>query len=321
MNKKMSLGKKLLGKSEIGILIPLVVICVAIGIVNINFFAIDNILDILRTSSFAFIVAVPLTYLLIAADLDLSVGAVTSLGGVVTAFSLVAGVPVLLAMLFGVLAGVVVGLLKAFIIVKGGLPSFITTLGLMYVVNGFISITTQGMPISGFPDAFKFWGQYRIFGKIHLTVVIALVIGVLFHIILSKTKYGRSIYAIGGNRDTAYLAGIPLKKRQIGIHVLVSAFAALAGVFMASRFASAQPTAGTGTELTIMAAVIIGGTSMFGGSGSILGTVIGCVLFSVINNGLILMRIPSFWQNMIYGLILLISIALDRYRQNINNAG
>lgn len=321
MKKNNNVFKLILSKNEIGTLIPLIVVCVVIGIVNINFFAIDNLLDILRTTSFTFIVAVPLTYLLIAADLDLSIGAVTSLGGVVTAFALLAGLPVWVAVILGILSGTVVGIFKAFIIVMGGLPAFIVTLGLQYVVNGFISITTQGMPISGFPDSFKFWGQSKIFNKIHLTVIIALLFGILFHIILTKTKYGRSVFAVGGNRETAYLAGIPVKKRQMGIHILVSAFSALAGVLMASRFASAQPNAGSGTELTIMAAVIIGGTSMFGGSGSIMGTAIGCFLLSVINNGLILMRIPSFWQNLIYGLILLVSIALDKYRQMINSAG
>lgn len=321
MKNKRNLLKLVLSKNEIGTLIPLIAICAVIGIVNINFFAIDNLLDILRTTSFAFIVAVPLTYLLIAADLDLSIGAVTGLGGVVTAFVLTSGMPVFVAIIFGILAGVLVGSLKALIIVIGRLPSFIVTLGLQYVVNGFISITTQGMPISGFPDSFKFWGQSKVFGSIHLTVIIALLIGALFHIILTKTKYGRSIFAVGGNRETAHLAGIPVRKRQIGIHVMVSAFAAFAGVLMASRFASAQPNAGAGTELTIMAAVIIGGTSMFGGSGSILGTTIGCILLSIINNGLILMKIPSFWQNLIYGLILLVSIALDKYRQKINSAG
>ena len=313
--------KIVLSKNEIGTLVPLIVICIVIGAVNINFFAIDNLLDILRTKSFAFIVAVPLTYLLIAADLDLSIGAVTGLGGVVTAFAIKGGLPVFAAIILGILSGTLVGVIKALIIVIGRLPSFIVTLGLQYVVNGFISITTQGMPISGFPSSFKFLGQSKIFSSIHLTVIIAFLIGAIFHIILMKTKYGRSVFAVGGNRETAYLAGIPVKKRQIGIHVMVSTFAAFAGVLMASRFASAQPNAGAGTELTIMAAVIIGGTSMFGGSGSILGTTIGCILLSVINNGLILMRIPSFWQNLIYGLILLVSIALDKYRQRINSAG
>lgn len=320
MKNKNNLFRLMLSKNEIGTLVPLIVICIVIGIVNVNFFAVDNLLDILRTTSFSFIVAVPLTYLLIAADLDLSIGAVTSLGGVVTAFALMNGAPVIIAILLGVFSGTVVGVFKSLIIVKGGLPAFIVTLGLQYVINGIISISTKGMPISGFPESFKFLGQAKVFNKLHLTIIIAILVGVIFHIILTKSKYGRSIFAVGGNCETAYLAGIPVKKRQMGVHILVSTFAAFAGVLMASRFASAQPNSGSGTELTIMAAVIIGGTSMFGGSGSILGTAIGCLLLSIINNGLILMRIPSFWQNLIYGLILLISVALDKYRQIINRA-
>ena len=319
--KGKNMVKFLLGKNEIGTLLPLVIMAMVVGSINSNFLSVGNIIDILRTTSFTFIVAAPLTFLLIAADMDLSIGAVTSLGGIVAAFSLKAGLPVPGAILLALGAGAAAGLIKAFIIVYGALPAFIVTLGLQYVFNGIISITTQGMPISGFSDSFKILGQARLFGVIHYTILFAVVLGIVFYVLLNKTKFGRSVFAVGGNVETAYLAGINVKRVQITIHVMVSVFSALAGVLMASRFASAQANAGSGTELIIMAAGIIGGTSLFGGVGTVVGSAIGCVLLVVISNGLILMRIPSFWQNLIYGMILLISIAIDKYRQKINQAG
>jgi ribose transport system permease protein len=319
--KGKNIVKVLLSKNEIGTLLPLIIMSIVVGTVNKSFLSVGNLIDILRTMSFTFIVAAPLTFLLIAADMDLSIGAVTSLGGIVAAFAIKAGLPVPVAILIALGAGALAGLVKALIIVYGALPAFIVTLGLQYVFNGIISITTQGMPISGFPDSFKVLGQLRLFGRVHFTILFAVILGIIFHVILTKTKFGRSVFAVGGNVETAKLAGINVKRVQITIHIMVSVFAALAGVLMASRFASAQANAGSGTELTIMAAVIIGGTSLFGGSGTVIGSAIGCVLLVVISNGLILMRIPSFWQNLIYGLILLISIAIDKYRQKINQAG
>jgi ribose transport system permease protein len=319
--KVKNIGKFLLSKNEIGTLLPLIIMAIVVGSVNKNFLSPGNLIDILRTTSFTFLVAAPLTFLLISADMDLSIGAVTSLGGVVVAFGLKAGLPVPVAILIALGAGACAGAIKAVIIVYGALPAFIVTLGLQYVFNGIIFITTQGMPISGFPDSFKVLGQARLFGVIHYTIIFALIVGIIFYILLTKTKFGRAVFAVGGNVETAYLAGINVKRIQIGIHIMVSVFSALAGILMASRFASAQANAGSGTELTIMAAVIIGGTSLFGGSGTIIGSAIGCVLLVVISNGLILMRIPSFWQNLIYGLILLISISIDKYRQKVNQSG
>jgi ribose transport system permease protein len=320
MNKKNSLVKTLASKNEIGTLLPLLLMCIIVTAINPAFIAFDNIMDIFRTSSYYLIVGAPLTLLLISADMDLSIGAVTALGGVVCAFAMKAGLPMVVAMLLGLLAGMLVGLFKAYVIVDLQLPALIVTLGIEYAVNGIVSITTQGMSVSGVTETFKIFGQYKLFGKIHLTVILALLIAVIFQVLLTQTKYGRSIFALGGNAETARLAGIPVKKRRRQIHVLVSTFAAFAGILMASRFNSAQTTAGSGTELTVMAAVIIGGTSMFGGTGSVIGSILGCILLAVISNGLVLIKVPSFWQNLIFGIILLISVGIDKYRQKLNSA-
>lgn len=318
--KKNKFIQTLATKNEIGTLLPLVIMCIIVTVINPNFIAFDNLMDIFRTSSYYLIVGAPLTLLLICADMDLSIGAVTALGGVVCMFAMKSGIPMILCILLGLLAGAVVGIFKAWVIVDCELPALIVTLGIQYAVNGIVSITTKGMSVSGATDAFKVLGQSKVFGRIYLTVIIAIVIAVVYQLILSYTKYGRSLFAVGGNRETARLAGIPVKKRKREIHILVSVFAALAGIFMASRFASAQTTAGSGTELTVMAAVIIGGTSMFGGSGSVVGSILGCLLLAVISNGLVLIRVDSFWQNLIFGIILLISVAIDKYRQKISSA-
>ena len=310
--------RSLMRRREIGTIIPLVIMVAVVTIVNPAFLAIGNIIDIFRTATYSFIVAVALTFLMVTGGMDLSIGAVTSLGGIVCGFALVAGLPIPLSILCGILSGVIVGFIKAFFVIGLDLPPFIVTLGVQYAVNGLINVLTEGMPISGFPKGFKSIGQNFIVGRIYYTILIAVAFGIIFHIVLTKTKYGRRLIASDGNAETAYLAGIHVKRIKVGAHVLVSTFAAIAGVLMASRFASAMPNVGSGTELTIMASVIIGGTSTYGGCGSIIGTSIGCLLLAVIANGLVLMRVSSYYQNLIFGLILLLSIVLDKYRQRLS---
>ncbi|MCI9148163.1 MAG: ABC transporter permease [Hungatella sp.] len=307
--------KALLQKPELGTVLPMAILMLAVAIVNISFFNLTNILDILRTASFSFIVAVPITFLMSSGGMDLSIGATTSFGGIICAFALKAGICVPAAVLLALAAGCIVGFLNGIIIVKYSLPAFIATLGMQYVVNGIIAITTEALAISGFGGGFKALSQTKVAGVIPMPIIYAILIGIVGHIVLSRTKFGRSVLAIGGNRETAYLAGINVQAKQIMVYAAVGLFSALSGVLIASRFATAQPAAGTGTELTIMASVIIGGTSMFGGQGTIIGSALGCVLFATIQNALIVMGISTFWQNLIFGIILLVAIFIDKYRR------
>lgn len=311
--KKMQSGmskavKALLQKPEMGTVLPLAILMLAVAIVNASFFNMTNILDILRTAGFSFIVAVPITFLMSSGGMDLSIGAITSFGGVICAFALKAGMPLPVAVILALAAGSLVGFLNGVIIVKYALPAFIATLGMQYVVNGIIAITTEALAISGFSDSFKALSQTKVGGVVPMPVIYAILIGIVGHIVLSRTKFGRSVLAIGGNRETAYLAGINVRAKQIMVYTAVGFFSALSGILIASRFATAQPAAGTGTELTIMASVIIGGTSMFGGQGTIIGSALGCILFAAIQNALIVMGISTFWQNLIFGIILLVAI-------------
>ncbi len=310
---------KLLSNNEVGTLFPLLALCVVITCVNPQFLNYYNIIDVLRTASFSFIVAIPVTFIMISGGIDMSIGAVTSMGSVLTAITIVKWrlpIPVAVIVTIG-LCGLV-GLFNGFFIMKMQFPPFIVTLATMYIVNGFLSIITRNTPIAGLPSSFLALGQGKFFGSIYYSIVIAVVFGVLGHIILTKSKYGRSIFAAGGNVETAKLAGINIVGVRISAYVLCSVFAGISGLIMCSRFSSGQPIAGTGTEMVIMAAVIIGGTSLSGGIGSIVGSAIGCIMFAVITNGLIFMKVSTLWQNLIFGTILLLSICLDNYRRKIN---
>ncbi len=306
---------------EMGAVLPIVVMVVIIGVVNPNFFSARNLVDVLRATSYSFIIAAPLTCLFISGGSDLSVSAVTNLGGIVCGWAMASlGLPIPLAILVTLAVGAVCGLIKAGIVVKLSLPPFIMTLGLQYVINGLVLVSTNGLPITGFSDSFKVLGQGRLLG-VYWTIILAVIEGIFIHIMLTRTKFGRQICAVGGNQETAKLAGIDVNKTRAIVNVLVSVLAAFCGICMASRFNSAQTTVATGTEMTIMSSVIIGGTSMMGGSGTIIGSLLGCLLLAVINNGLVLMHVSSFWQNLIFGAILIISIIIDKYRREKSGSG
>lgn len=312
-----SLARALFSRNELGALLPLALLLTVVAFVNPVFFASRNILDILRTASFNFIVAMPLTFLLASQNMDLSVGAVTSLGGIVCGMALKAGIPLGPSIILALLAGALVGYINGLLAIKSQLPVFISTLGMQYVVNGIIAIITNNVAISNFSNSFKMLSQYRLFGKIYMPIVYALILGILGQIILSKTRFGREILAIGGNKETAYLAGIKVDARRMVTFIATSTLAALAGVLTASRFACAQPAAGNGTELSIMAGVIIGGTSMFGGQATVVGSALGAILLGTITNALILMNVSTLWQNFIYGVILIVALYVDKYRRRV----
>lgn len=321
--KKLNKGvSALASKPEMGVVLPLIILLAVIGCVNSNFFAPANLIDILRSSSYTFIIAAPLTLLMISGGMDLSIAAATALGCVVCAWGIADfHIGIIPSVLLALAAGAVVGLIKAFLVVKLDLPAFIITLGLTKIINSFILVTTDGIAVSNLNNnAFKQLGQGKL-GSVYWTIIIAAVIGICMHILLRSTRFGREVAACGGNRETAKLAGINVARVRFTVEILVSVFAALCGVCMCSRFYSGQPAAGSGTELTIMASVIIGGTSMMGGTGSILGSFLGCLLLAVINNGLVLMRVSTNWQNMIFGIILVISLIIDKYRRSKTGGG
>lgn len=321
MNKqKRSFVKVILSFKESGAAIPLVILITAVAFVNRNFFGIFNLMDILRTASFSMMVAVPMTLLMSAGGMDLSLGAAISLGGVICGKALNAGMPIPVAIILAMCGGSLVGLANGISVVKFGLPGFILTLGTQYCVNGIINVWTSGMSIIGLPEAFVKIGQHRIGKIVPLPIIYAVVIAIVGFIVLQYTKYGRRVLAIGGNRETARLSGINVTAIRIATYVTVSTMAALAGVIYGARFATVQPAIGSGQEMTIMAAVIVGGTSNAGGVGTVIGTVIGSILLAMTTNILIMLGVSAYWQSLVFGVILILSLFIDRYRQEMLKA-
>ncbi len=318
--KSNGIMRRVLEQKEIGAVIPLIILLICVFIVNPRFFMASNLMDVFRTTAFAFFLAVPVTFLMASGGMDLSIGAVVSIGGVIVGTAMRAGVPIFFSILLAILGGCLVGLVNGISIVRFHLPAFIVTLATQYCVNGINSVWTNGKSITNLSSAFKNLGQYRVFGTIPIPIVYAIVIGIIGYIILKQTKVGRSVLAVGGNEESANLAGINVVATKVSIYVITSAMAALTGVIYAARFGAVQTSIGSGIELTTIAAVIIGGTSMFGGVATMIGSLLGCLLVSTISNALVLMGVSVYWQNLIFGLILIAALYIDRYRQNIVNS-
>lgn len=317
-----NLLKKAMSIPESAVVMVLIIMITVVGIVQPKFFRVSNLMDVLRNASYSFIIAAPLTLNMMSGGMDLTVGAVTSLGGVVCATMMLAGVPAPIAILGAILSGVICGIIKAYVTVTIGLQAFIATLGLRYVFDGALLVYTRGDPtLTGDASAaFKALGQGDV-GGMYWSVIIAIIFAIVFQIILKNTRYGRELCATGGNEETARLAGINVHRVRYIISILLSATAAFVGVLYCSRYNSAQPTIGSGTEMTIMAAVIIGGASTGGGSGSLFGSFLGTVLIAVIKNGLVLMQVSTYWQNLVFGAILVLSLYIDKLRRASTGGG
>jgi ribose transport system permease protein len=252
-----------------------------------------------------------MTFVILTAGIDLSVGATLALSTVVTANLLQQGIPVLLAVLLGLVLGAAVGFLNGLIITKARVPPFVATLGMMTVGRGLALTYTQGRPITGLPEAFRFIGTGSL-GPIPMPIVIAGLTFLVGWVVLSRTRIGEYIYAIGNNPVAARYAGIATDSYITFVYVLAGLLSALAGMILVARLNSAQPTAGLGYEFDAIAAVVVGGTSFAGGEGSLGGTLLGVLVIAVINNGLNLLNVSSFYQPVVTGIV--IALALLIYR-------
>jgi ribose/xylose/arabinose/galactoside ABC-type transport system permease subunit len=311
-------------RRESGILIPLLVIFVFSGIMNPKFFSYQNISNILFQASFVAIIGVAMTFVLILAGLDLSVGSVLGLCGVVSGYALLNGVPIPLAIALGLLTGMGIGMFNGYIIATLKMPTFIVTLSSMYMARGMCEFLTRGEPVYPLPAVFNAIGQGRLMiGKfaVQWPVIIAVVFAVAGHFILTKTTFGRAVFAIGGNKETARLSGIKVVKTSIIVYMIAAACAAASGIVTAARLGSALSNAGTGMEMNVIASCIIGGTSMFGGSGSILGSMIGALLMTTVTNAMAMLRVSVFLQKVVIGAIILIAVGIDQYNRKRSGLG
>jgi ribose/xylose/arabinose/galactoside ABC-type transport system permease subunit len=273
-----------------------------------------NILNVLRDGAFVFIVAVTATFVLVGGGLDLSVGSLFALGSIVTADLLVHGTSVPIAVVIGIAGGGLVGLVNSFVIVYCRIPPLIATLGMLYVGRGVVNVITGGNPLAPLPDSFVSIASNNLLG-VPLVVVYAAVIGLVGHVVLERTRFGYDVRAVGGNRDAARACGVKVDRVTIVLYVISGASATFAGLLMASRLASGQPSVGDAMELQVISAAIIGGTSLFGGLGSVRGTLLGALMIAVLGNGLVLMSVNPLWQNIVIGVVLVLAVGLDQLRR------
>jgi ribose transport system permease protein len=294
----------------------LIALYIFFSIFGRNFFSVENFFSIaLQTSIIAFI-GIGVTFPIITSGIDLSIGSVLALSGVVTGLSMKAGIHPVFAIIFGLLTGILCGMINAFWITKGGLPPFIATLGMMGIARGVALLITNAAPIYEFPSSFEILGG-RIFSIIPVPVIIMIIVAIIFWFVLSKTKFGTYIYAIGSNEEATRLSGINITLIKFGAYALCGLLAAVAGIVLASRLVTAQPTAGNSYELDAIASAVIGGTSLMGGIGTIIGTLIGAFIIGVLRNGLNIMGVSSFVQQIIIGSVIIGAVYVDQLRNKI----
>lgn len=270
--------------------------------------------NILRNAVFIVIVACFTTLVFVSGGLDLSVGSVLVVGMMTTSGLLAAEAPTPLAILAGVGAGAIAGWLNGILVNYAKIPAFITTLGMLYAARSLVTFFTGGRPISPLPDGFNSIGQDSV-GGIPFLILYAVVVAVIAHVVLQYSLFGWSVRAVGGNPEAARNAGINVRRVSTIVYTLSGLSAALAGVLLAARLGSGQPSVGNGFELQVISAVIIGGTSLFGGIGSIAGSLLGSLILSVLTTGLILLRIDAVLQNFVVGVIIVAAVGLDQLRR------
>lgn len=300
---------------EIGALIPLVVIFVIVSFANPSFCTLQNILNMLRAASYVFIIGVGMTFVLCGRGLDLSVGSQMALTGVILGVVLVyLKLPIWLGIIITLCLGAFTGAVNGFFVTYLRIPPFIATLATFYAYRGLVLGITKGTPITPMPGGLKLLGQGTFLG-ISFVIWFIAILFIVATFALRMTKFGRYTLAMGGNAESTRLAGVNTRRLTFSIYVVSGVLACIAGLFFTSRFSSAQPTAGVGLELQVIAACIIGGVSLFGGSGSILGTLIGSMFLIVLDNGMIMAHISAYWQQAVVGLIIIVAIVIDLVRK------
>lgn len=303
-------------------LIALVVLCIVLSILSDKFLTIDNGWNVARQISVNICISVGMTLVVLTSGIDLSVGSILALSGAVTAGLLKNGISIPSANLYigftllgaiigGIIVGGALGVFNGFTITRFKVPPFVATLAMLTIARGLTLLWTKGFPISVLGDSFGYIGTGWLLG-IPIPVWISVIVILIALLITNKTPLGRYIYAIGGNENAAKLSGISINKVKIIVYGLAGVLAAVGGLIVTSRLDSAQPNAGVNYELDAIAAVVIGGTSLMGGKGTIWGTVLGAVIIGVLNNGLVLLNVSPFWQQVVKGCVILLAVIIDK---------
>ena len=297
-----------------GIIIAFILICIILSVMSPVFFTMTNLINVIRQTSIYGIMAVGMTFIILTGGIDLSIGSILAIAGAVCAGMLKDGNSFPVVVLATLAVGIGCGLINGLFITVGKITPFVATLGMMSMARGFTLIYTKGYPISGFSPDFRFIGGGYFWGW-PVPIIIFLIVVIVAHIVLTQTRLGRYTYAIGGNEETVKLSGINSGFYKTLVYVIAGASAALSSLILTSRLNSAEPIAGLGYELDVIAAVVIGGTSLNGGRGSLWGTFIGALMIGVINNGMNLLDISSYFQLVVKGLIIIAAVLLDRLRE------
>lgn len=297
-------------KENLAILVAFIILCVGLSIATPAFFTKDNILNVLRQVATNSNLAIGLTMAIIIGGIDLSVGAILAFSGLLCASFISDGMNLGLAVLLAFTLGALFGLLNGLIIAYTNMPPFVVTLATQNIARGIVNVYADGQPISARNPVFNFLGVGYFLG-IPLPVIYSFVLLAVMILILGRSKFGRQLYAVGGNEEAARFSGINIKKVKIIVYTLCGALASFSGIILAARMYSGQPTAGDGFELDAIAASVLGGVSFSGGVGKLGGTIIGVLVLGVLTNGLNLLNINSFWQYIIKGIIILLAVYLD----------
>jgi ribose transport system permease protein len=300
--------------TQMGPVIGLILIILILSIISPDFLEITNIFNVLRQISINALLAFGMTFVILTGGIDLSVGSILALSGAVTAAMLADGMGAFMASIIGLVLGTLLGAANGWLVTKGRLAPFIATLATMTIIRGLTQVYTDGKPITFDNDTFGLLGE-GYFLEIPIPVLWMFLIFIILYIGLKNTTFGRYVYAIGGNEEAARLSGINTDRIKIMVYSISGFFAAFAGLILTSRLNSAQPTAGMGYELDAIAAVVLGGTSLTGGRGWITGTIIGAMIIGVLDNGLNLLDVSSFYQQVVKGGVILLAVLLDRSKK------
>ena len=301
---------------QVGLVAFIALLAIAFAAKNPDFIASSNLIELFRSATLYFIVACGATLVLVGGGLDFSIGAVYALGAVAAGLLMTHGLPWPLAVLIGVGVGTALGLVNAAVTVYLSVPALIATLGMFFLAGGIAVVSTGGQDVYGFPNGFVNIGAGDLGGAPYL-IFYAVIAGVIFHVLLETTVFGYNIRATGGNRAAAAANGIRVVRVDLMLYAISGGVAALAGILGAARLSAASPSAG-GSALTfqVITAVIIGGTSLFGGTGTIIGSALGSILFAEINNGLQVTNVDPLYQDIFIGVILILAVAVDQGRRN-----
>ncbi|MBT2646486.1 ribose ABC transporter permease [Bacillus sp. ISL-34] len=298
---------------KFGPLLALVLLFIVITVLNPSFMEPNNILNLLRQTSINALIAFGMTFIILTGGIDLSVGSILALSSALMAGMMVSGLDPILAILVGILLGAIMGVINGILVSKGKMAPFIVTLATMTIFRGLTLVYTDGKPITGIGDSvmFQMLGRGYFLG-VPVPAVVMVIAFLILWFLLHKTSFGRKTYAIGGNERASRISGIKVDRVKVAIYGLAGTMAAIAGAILTSRLNSAQPTAGQSYEMDAIAAVVLGGTSLSGGKGRLFGTLVGVLIIGTLNNGMNLLGVSSFYQQVVKGAVILIAVLLDR---------